>query len=88
MNDWELALMECSDPTGTFSLRSFQAEILAFDVYQRVLKDDALREHFRSDESITRLWDSTNDKIREIWGAPVDLAQRVKERYNPVHGWL
>jgi len=88
MNDWEPALVECSDPIRTFSLRSFQAEILAFDVYQRVLKDDALREHFRNDESITRFWDSTDDKIREIWGAPVDLAQRVNKRYNPVHGWL
>jgi len=51
--------------------RTRQIEELASDAYSRVLRDTALREHFRTDATIAAFWKLPDDKSRSLWGAAV-----------------
>lgn len=53
--------------------RTRQIEQLAYDAYSRLLRDDALREYFRSDATITAFWKLSADKRQSLWGKPLDI---------------
>ena len=56
--------------------RTRQIEHLACDAYSRLLCNSELREHFRTEAAIETFWKSLpDDQRRELWGAPLDIAQ-------------
>jgi hypothetical protein len=63
------------------ALRTFQAEVLAGHVYQRVLSEDALRQVFISEASVTDFWRRPDDERISIWGNPLNLKGVSEERF-------
>ncbi len=55
--------------------RTRQIEHLACDAYSRVLRDAALREHFRTDGAIAAFWKLPDDQRRSLWGKPLDIVR-------------
>ncbi len=55
--------------------RTRQIEQLACDAYSRLLRDAALREHFRTDATIAHFWRLQDDQRRSLWGSPLDITQ-------------
>ncbi len=51
-----------------------QIEHLACEAYSRLLRDSALREHFRTDAEIAAFWKVPDDQRRAFWGKPLDIA--------------
>jgi hypothetical protein len=55
--------------------RTRQIEHLACDAYSRLLRDAALREHFRTEAAIAAFWKLPDDQRRTLWGKPLDITQ-------------
>lgn len=63
--------------------RTRQIEQLACDAYARLLRDAALREHFRTEAAIAAFWKLPDDKRRLLWGKPVDIAlEPLVQKYD------
>ncbi len=63
--------------------RTRQIEHLACDAYSRLLRDAALREHFRTDATIAAFWNLPDDQRRALWGKPLDIAQEpLVQKYD------
>jgi hypothetical protein len=54
--------------------RTRQIEHLACNAYARLLRDGALREHFRTEAAIADFWKLPDDQRRVLWGKPIDIA--------------
>ena len=54
--------------------RTLQMERLACDAYSRLLGNSALRDHFRTDDTIAEFWKLQDGQRCQIWGPPLDLA--------------
>jgi hypothetical protein len=54
--------------------RTRQIEQLACDAYARLLRDAALREHFRTEAAISAFWKLPDDKRQLQWGKPCDIS--------------
>ena len=52
-----------------------QIEHLACDAYSRLLRDPALRKHFRTEDTIAAFWKLLDGQRRGLWGTPLDIAQ-------------
>ena len=77
MNRWDKAL-ESYPPDQREAVgwqRTRQIEHLACDAYSRLLRDPALREHFRTEDTIAAFWKLTDGQRCELWGTPLDIAQ-------------
>jgi hypothetical protein len=55
--------------------RTRQIERLACNAFSRLLRDAALRAHFRTDGAIADFWGLPDGKRRSLWGEPLDIAQ-------------
>ena len=55
--------------------RTRQIEHLACDAYSRLLRDAALRDHFRTDAAIAAFWKLPDDQRRALWGTHYDITQ-------------
>ena len=55
--------------------RTRQIEHLACDAYSRLLRDPALRKHFRTEDTIAAFWKLLDGQRRGLWGTPLDIAQ-------------
>ena len=55
--------------------RTRQIEHLACDAYSRLLRDPALRKHFRTEDAITAFWKLPDGQKRGLWGTPLDIVQ-------------
>lgn len=55
--------------------RTRQIEQLACDAYSRLLRDAALRQHFRTDAAIAAFWKLRDDERCSVWGKPLDITQ-------------
>lgn len=55
--------------------RTRQIEHLACDAYSRLLRDAALRDHFRTNDVLAAFWKMPDDQRRALWGKPLDIAQ-------------
>ena len=55
--------------------RTRQIEHLACDAYSRLLRDPALRKHFRTEDTIAAFWKLQDGQRRRLWGTPLDIAQ-------------
>jgi hypothetical protein len=53
--------------------RTRQIEHLACDAYSRLLYDPALRDHFRTDDTISAFWNLLDHERRKLWGKPLDI---------------
>ena len=77
MNRWDKAVesypLEQREAVGCHRMR--QIEHLACDAYSRILRDPALREHFRTEDAIAAFWKLTDSQRCELWGTPLDIAQ-------------
>ena len=63
--------------------RTRQIEHLACDAYSRVLRDAALREHFRTEAAIAVFWKLPDDQRRALWGKPLDITQEpLVQKYD------
>jgi hypothetical protein len=63
--------------------RTRQIEHLACDAYSRVLRDAALRSHFRTDTAIAAFWHLPDDQRRTLWGKPLDIAiEPLVQKYD------
>jgi hypothetical protein len=64
--------------------RTRHMEHLACDAYARLLRDAALREHFRTDATIASFWKLADDTSRSTWGTPLDIvADPLVRPYDP-----
>ena len=73
LNPWGKALQSCSPGRGedVYWQRTRQIEHLACEAYSRLLRNPALREHFRW----TEFWELSEDERLKLWGTPLDIAQ-------------
>jgi hypothetical protein len=63
--------------------RTRQIEHLACDAYSRLLRDAALRDHFRTEAAIAAFWKLPDDQRRTLWGKPLDIAQEsLVQKYD------
>lgn len=63
--------------------RTRQIEHLACDAYSRLLRDAALRTHFRTDAAIADFWKLPDDQRRTLWGKPLDIAaEPLVQKYD------
>ena len=63
--------------------RTRQIEHLACDAYSRLLRDAALREHFRTEAAIAAFWKLPDDQRRTLWGRPLDITQEpLVQKYD------
>ena len=64
--------------------RTRQIEHLACDAYSRLLRDPALRKHFRTDDTIAAFWKLPDGQRRGLWDTPLDIAQEpFVQEYDP-----
>ena len=72
LNPWDKALQSHPpnqrEDVGWHKTR--QSEHLACDAYSRLLRDLALRNHFRTAGTIEAFWKLGNDQRRELWAPP------------------
>ena len=86
LNPWEEAVQEYlpSHREDVCWQRTRQIEHLACDAYSRLLRDPALREHFRTEGAIVAFWKLPDDQRRELWGTPLDIAKEpLVQEYDP-----
>jgi hypothetical protein len=63
--------------------RTRQIERLACDAYSRLLRDAALRNHFRTEAAIAAFWKFPDDQRRALWGQPLDIAKEpLVQKYD------
>jgi hypothetical protein len=63
--------------------RTRQIDHLACDAYSRLLRDGALRDHFRTDAAISTFWKVPDDQRRALWGKPLDIAREpLVQKYD------
>jgi hypothetical protein len=55
--------------------RTRQVEHLACDAYSRLLRDAALRTHFRTEAEMAAFWKLPDNQRRTTWGKPLDVTQ-------------
>ena len=48
---------------------------LACDAYSRLLRNPALRKHFRTEDTIAAFWKLPDGQRRGLWDTPLDIAQ-------------
>lgn len=53
--------------------RTRQIEHLAANAYSRLLRDAALREHFRTNDTIAAFWKMQDAQRQSLWGQPLDI---------------
>lgn len=75
MNGWESYLEQTpeADRERYASLRAYQAELLASQVYTRLLSNGTLLRQFETDESIESFWTLQDHERKAFWGDPIDL---------------
>lgn len=63
--------------------RTRQIEHLACDAYSRLLRDAALREHFRTEATIVAFWKLLDDQRRTLWAKPLDMTKEpLVQKYD------
>jgi hypothetical protein len=63
--------------------RTRQIEHLACDAYSRLLRDAALRDHFRTEAAIAAFWKLPDDQRRALWGKPLDITREpLVQKYD------
>ena len=76
LNRWDEAEAAQSYPPGERETvcwqRSLEMERLACDAYSRILRNSALRDHFRTDDAIAKFWSLQDGQRCQIWGPPLD----------------
>ena len=87
LNDFEDALIAYPQEgrNVTALLRSFQAELLATEVYRRILSSDELLEKMRDDDAIKELWELDESAVHRLWGPPIDLGGPCRARFTDVN---
>jgi len=75
MNGWEFYLEQVlkSERDREASLRAYQAELLASQVYTKLLSSQALLRVFETDESIEKFWMLQDGERKTLWGDTIDL---------------
>ena len=54
--------------------RTRQMEHLACDAYSRLMRDPALRDHFRAEDAISAFWKLRDDDRQALWGNSLHIA--------------
>jgi hypothetical protein len=62
--------------------RSFQAQVLASQVYKRIFADANLQNAFSSDALLQQFWTEPWAVQAGAWGAPVDLDAVAEQRFR------
>lgn len=63
--------------------RTRQIEHLACNAYSRLLRNDALRQHFETEAAIAAFWKLQDEQRRAIWGKPLDIAlEPIVQNYD------
>lgn len=77
----QLGAYPSEDHRKIIALRTFQAELLAGHVYQRILSEDHLRQLFVSEDSTTDFWGKPDQERISLWGDTIDLVKTAAERF-------
>jgi hypothetical protein len=87
LHDWNRAVQNyaSSEQEDVCLQRTRQLEALTFYAYTRVLLDPIIREHFRTDDTLSQFWKLADDQKRMIWGTPLDIS--VEPRYTTYDNW-
>ena len=78
LNPWDKAMENKYPPDKREEVcwqRTRQIEDLACDAYSRLLRDSALRKHFRTEDTIAAFWKLPDGQRRGLWDTPLDIAQ-------------
>jgi hypothetical protein len=62
---------------------SIVAEEIARTCLERILRSAALHAHFATDQSIAAFWTKPADELRTLWGAPLDIKDIERKRFEP-----
>jgi len=75
VHEWDRALASrpASERESFAMKRTRQLEFLACGIYRRILTTPAVRDHFRSDDSIRSYWSLRDDYRRCVWGEALDV---------------
>ena len=85
LNRWDKAVEKYpSDKREDVCMqRTRQIELLACDVYSRLLRDPDRREHFRTDDAINAFWKLPDHKRYSLWDTHLDISQEpVVQEYD------
>jgi hypothetical protein len=84
MNAWETYLEQVPEAEREryASLRAYQAELLAGQVYTRLLSNQVFLKQFGTDENIESFWTLQDHERKVLWGDPVDLEALGTERFQ------
>lgn len=86
MNGMEEVLGGCAEPHRTAWKRCLESELLASEIYFRLLSAPDLLQHFTDDDAILTLWKQKDHVVHAVWGNPLDLTAIVDAVYRPIHG--
>jgi hypothetical protein len=81
LQDWERAVQNYppSEREDVCWQRTRQIEKLTCFAYSRLLLDATIREHFRTDDTITSFWKLPDDKRRCLWGKGLDVTAEPRQ---------
>ena len=87
LNDWEDVLgahgLQRNDRVALE--RSFQTELIASYVWERLLGTPSLLSVFKTDGDIDTFWSQRERDRRAAWSAPLDLSDEMKAKYRPLN---
>jgi len=81
-DDSVLARYQRSEQQAKGLERAYQAQLLASNVYERILSTPSLHDVFDSDAHIDDFWRLPMDEQQAIWGNPIDLEQFTRSRFT------
>jgi hypothetical protein len=70
-----------SEHENLIALRTYQTELLASFLYQKVLRDSTILDAFRDDFVITELWEKPDDQLIAFWGGTINLDSAVQGKF-------
>jgi hypothetical protein len=65
----------------SFGFRVLQAEILANNIYARILSDETLLKAFSTEAKIEGFWNSLRPKRQALWGDAMDLGAEARQAF-------
>lgn len=64
------------------ALRTYQAELLAGFIYQKILSSEDILNQYESDESIANLWAQKTRDLIKFWGTTIDIEATAKQHFR------
>ncbi len=64
------------------SLRTYQAELIARFIYQKILMQSEIRDIYKDDKTISDFWSQDTKALIKFWQKPIDLETPVQRYFH------